>query len=695
MSETKEQRLSRVHDLAITRFNATQSAQRDVRMQCLEDRRFYSVPGAQWEGSLGEQFENKPRFEVNKIHNSVIRIFNEYRNNRITVDFIPKDGTADDELADTCDGLYRADEQDSGAQEAYDNAFEEGVGGGFGAFRLRTRYEDEDDDENSTQRVSIEPIFDADSCVFFDANAKRQDKRDATHCFVLYGETIEDYREKYEDDPTTWPKEVTQSEFDWCTSDQVYLCEYYVLEEKSEVIRIFRGLDDEDMPVPGEDLEGDEGQEKLDTLLATGFREVRQKRVKTKRCHKYIMSGAKVVEDCGIIAGACIPIVPFYAKRWFVDGIERCQGHVRLAKDAQRIANMLRSWLADIASQSPIEKPILLAEQVKGYERMWADDSIERYPYMLTNPVRDASGSIVTMGPIGYTKAPNIPPGMAALLQVTEQDLQDLLGNQQAGEEMQPNISGKVVELIQTRLDMQAFIYMDNFSKAMKRAGEIWLSMAKDILVEDGRKMKTITSDGEVSSATLREPAYDEKAKREYLRNNIQGGAFDVWVDVGPSSSSQRSATVRSLTGLAAMTTDEQQKGVLLSTAAMNIEGEGLSDLRAWNRRNLVRQGVVKPTPEEAEEMQQEAANQKPDPQTQYLQAEASKAMAQGKKAEADAVKVAADTEKVQADTAKILSELDTEAQNRIIELIRLTQEGRQAEQSEAQGQIVNGDGMA
>lgn len=678
MSETKAERLAKVHSLALTRFNATQAAQREVRMQCLEDRRFYSIAGAQWEGDLEAQFENKPRFEVNKVHNAVIRIINEYRNNRITVDFIPKDGTQDDELADTCDGLYRADEQDSGAQEAYDNCFEEGVGGGFGAFRLRACYEDEEDDDNSYQRIRMEPIFDADSCVFFDVNAKRQDKRDATHCFVLYGMARDAYVDKYEDDPTTWPKEVTQSAFDWYTPDQVYLAEYYALEEKTELIRIFRGLDDEDMPIPADQLEGEEGQQKLEELLATGFQEVRQKRVKRMKCHKYIMSGTKVLEDCGIIAGKCIPIVPFYAKRWFVDGIERCQGHVRLAKDAQRIANMLRSWLADIASQSPVEKPIFFPEQIRGHEQMWADDPVKRYPYGLVNPVRDAAGNVVASGPIGYTKAPSVPPGMAALLQITEQDLMDLLGNQQAGEEMQPNISGKVVELIQTRLDMQAFIYMDNFSKAMKRAGEIWLSMAKDILVEDGRKMKTVTSDGEVSSAVLREPAYDEKSRREYLRNNVQDGSFDVWVDVGPSSSSQRSATVRSLTGLASMTSDEQQKSVLLATAAMNIEGEGLSDLRAWNRKNLVRMGVIKPTPEEAEELAREAANQPPDAQTQYLQAAAAEADAKAQKAQADSVKVAADTEKVKANTAKILSELDTEAQNRVLDLARALREERE-----------------
>ena len=203
MAKTKAERLADIHTEALRDFDNIQTAMRDERIQCLEDRRFYSIAGAQWEGPLEEQFENKPRFEVNKIALSVMRIINEYRNNRITVDFVPKDGSTDVELASTCDALYRASEQDSGADEAYDNAFEEAVGGGFGAWRLRNIYVDEEDDESDEQKIVFEPIYDADSSVFFDLDAKRQDKGDATRCFVITSMTRESYKAKYDDDPLT------------------------------------------------------------------------------------------------------------------------------------------------------------------------------------------------------------------------------------------------------------------------------------------------------------------------------------------------------------------------------------------------------------------------------------------------------------------------------------------------------------
>lgn len=272
---TKKEQLATIHARAKAQFDKIQSAVRDERQQCLEDRRFYSIAGAQWEGKLGEQFANKPKFEVNKIHLAVIRIINEYRNNRITVDFVSKDGSQNDELADTCDGLYRADEQDSGAEEAYDNAFEEAVGGGFGAFRLRACEEDEEDEENERQRIKIEPIFDADSCVFFDLDAKRQDKADANFCFVLTSMTHDAYKEEYGDDPASWNKDISNSEFDWCTPDIVYVAEYYVVEKVKEKQHIFVLIDGTEQRYMADELENDPSiQERLN---ATGAQELRIK----------------------------------------------------------------------------------------------------------------------------------------------------------------------------------------------------------------------------------------------------------------------------------------------------------------------------------------------------------------------------------------------------------------------------------
>lgn len=667
---SNEQKLAQIHQEAMRQFDSIQSALRDERLQCLQDRRFYSIAGAQWEGPLGEQFENKPKFEVNKIHLAVIRIINEYRNNRITVDFVSKEGEEYDKLADLCDGLYRADEQDSGAEEAFDNAFEEAVGGGFGAVRLRTAYEDEEDDENEKQRIRIEPIYDADSSVFFDLDAKRQDKADARHCFVITSMTRDAYQAEWNDDPSSWPKEIHQYEFDWLTPDVVFVAEYYRVEEVKETVRIFETIDGEEERYSQADFDSDENLE--ETLRAIGSREVRQKRVKRTKVRKYIMSGNAVLEDCGYIAGKAIPVVPVYGKRWFVDNVERCMGHVRLAKDAQRLKNMQLSKLGEISALSSVEKPILTPEQVAGHQMMWAEDNIKNYPYLLINPITGPDGSQQVGGPVAYTRSAAIPPALAGLLQLTDADMNDILGNPQGADKMVANISGKAVEAIQSRLDMQTFIYMSNQAKLVRRVGEIWLGMARDVYVEPGRKMKTVGLMGEMGSVELMNPTIDEETGEIEMENDLSEASFDVVSSVGPSFVSRREATVRSITNMIAVSDDPETRQVLTSMAVMNMEGEGIDDVREYFRKKLVQMGVLKPTEEEAQQMMAAIEGQQQDPNAIFLQAAAEEAVAKAAKARADTVETVASAELKRAQTVETLSKVDLQEQKQAMEAAQM-----------------------
>jgi hypothetical protein len=252
---------------------------------------------------------------------------------------------------------------------------------------------------------------------------------------------------------------------------------------------------------------------------------------------------------------------------------------------------------------------------------------------------------------------------MAALLQITETDMQDILGNQQQGEEMVSNVSGKAIEMIQTRLDMQSFIYISNFGKAKKRSAEIFLSMAKDVYVEEGREVKGVNEDGTAESMRLMTPVIGESNGLE-VENDLSQASFDVDVQIGPSSDSKRQATVRALTGMMTITQDPETLSVLGAMVMLNMEGEGVRDVRKFYRNKLIRMGAVEPTEKEAQMLAEEAQNQKPDPQAEFLMAEA-------QKAQANTGLAVANTEKAKADTARILSEIDVSQRQSAIDTAR------------------------
>jgi hypothetical protein len=296
----------------------------------------------------------------------------------------------------------------------------------------------------------------------------------------------------------------------------------------------------------------------------------------------------------------------------------------------------------------------LTPEQVAGHQVSWAEGNIKRHPYRLINPITNADGTKAIQGPVATLKPPEVPPGLAALLQVSVAAMDQLGGSAPAQEQdVATNISGKAVELIQKRIDMQSFIYTDNFAKAMKRAGAVWLSMQKDIMPDEEHSAPVVNPDGSQDFVKMVSPGLDANGQRITL-NDPRSGKYGCITDVGPSFNSRRDATVRALIGLLQVlgAADPQEASVLAAAIIMNIDGEGLEDLRKYYRRKLVQMGVVKPTDEEQKELDEAHANQPPDANATFLLAEARKSLDLAKKAQADTLVALNKAENIAADTA-------------------------------------------
>jgi hypothetical protein len=154
--------------------------------------------------------------------------------------------------------------------------------------------------------------------------------------------------------------------------------------------------------------------------------------------------------------------------------------------------------------------------------------------------------------------------------------------------------------------------------------------------------------------------------------NDLSRASFDVVVDVGPSSQSRRAATVRALTGMMQLTQDPETINVLTAMAMMNMEGEGVQEVRDWYRSKLIKMGVVKPTEQEQKELMAELENMPPDPNTVFLEASAEQAKAEAAKSRASAVLSLAKTEETKAKTAETLSNIDIGKQKQLLETVSM-----------------------
>lgn len=617
---------------ALARYDAIAEAQAEVRAQSLAARRFVTIPGAQWDDEWGDSFPDAVKMEVNKVGRGVEKIERDYRENRIVPDFRPDGKLADADTADTLDGLHRADSYRYKSQQARDNAVFEAIAGGFGAYRLTTEWDDESDPQNDALRINPAALItDADQSVFFDLNAKLYDKSDARFAFVRVSMTRAAFEEEFEEATAVdWPETRLARAQDWFTPDTVAVAEYYEIEEAKDTLWILTyTLSGEQKRLWASELA--EGE--LAALKRDGWQASKQRR---KRCrvHKYILSGAEILEDCGLIAGERIPIVPVYGKRYFVDGVERWKGHVQDKMDPQRLYNANISRLAETAMMAPREVPIFAAEQMDpAIDALWSQANSKRYPYLLVNPLIDpATGQIISAGPIGSVKPADVPPTTAALIQIANNDL--LEEQADGAEQVKANTSAEAMDIAATRIDAKSGIYLDNIRQSVQCEGEIYFGMVREVYSEAGREIETMGEDGEDGVAVLKALKSSANGDSRVI-NDFTNARYKVIVSVSEATTTRRDKTVRSMLRTAEVANaagDTELAQAAILTAVLNQDGEGITEFQEYTRRRALALGLVKPTQEEADAATEAQGEPVPDPMADLAAAQAKDFLASAEK---------------------------------------------------------------
>lgn len=652
------------------RFDRAYSPQQDVREKCIEATRFARVPGGQWEGAtaagtkLDDQFEKYPKFEINKVATELNRIISEYRNNRITVKFRPGDKEASEELANKLNGLFRADYEETDGGEACDNAFDDAATGGFGCFRLTSMLVNEYDPMDERQRIGIEPVYDPSRSVWFDPDAKKYDKSDALWAFCMYSLSPEKYESEYGKTPPSSldTTTITSWEYDWFAQEVVYIAKYYEIRKESvDVISYQQPLTQEIATYDSDQIEDIQ-----DELAAAGFVEVARRSVKRRRVYVSVVDGENFLEKPRRIPGEHIPLIPVYGKRWFIDDIERVEGHIAKAMDPQRLYNLQVSMLADTAAQDPGSTPIVGMEQIRGLEKHWESRNKKRPAFLPLREVKDKTGNIIGPAtPAGYTQPAVMNQALAALLQQTSADIQEVTGGSQAMQQMPSNIAQETVNNLMSRSDMASFIYLDNMAKSLKRAGEVWMSMAREVYGSD-REVRVVNEDGTDDISLMNAQVVDRQTGQVVALNDLSTGRYDVTVDVGPSYTARRDATVSALTQvLQTMLPVDPMRPVIQGIILDNLDGEGMDDFKEFNRKQLLTSGAVKPRNEsEAQMVAQAQASQQQQPNPEMIAA-----MAQDKLANAELQKAANEQADIQVKAFKAQTDAQVAAA-KVVEIL-------------------------
>ncbi|MEY1278071.1 portal protein [Providencia rettgeri] len=610
----------------LRKFDLDYSASENARTEARNDLFFSRV--SQWDDWLESYVTLQYRGQFDVVRPMVRKLVAEMRKNPIEVQYRPKDNAPAD-AADILMGMYRTDMRNNSSKIAVNVAVREQIECGYGAWRLVTEYEDDNPTSNN-QIIRRVPMHESCTHVIWDCNAKAMDKSDAKNCTIIHAMNIdgwEAFAEQYGLDPEIQPSFQSPNNdllFTWSSGKTIHIAEYYEVEEKKELVFVYRDPLTNDLQT----YSAKEAKEKIDELANAGYQKVGERRVKKRRVYKSIITNAGILKDKMPIAGEHIPIVPVYGEWSFFDDNELYEGVVRLSKDAQRLRNFILSKGADTVAKSPKKKPFFYPEQIAGYEHMFTGE--DDYPYYLLNRTDENNGDLPP-APISYMENAEISPADAGMLEVATLAAKETARVGVDAEAANGQIAFDTVNQLNSRIDLETYVFQDNLAIAMRRDGEIYASIAAEIY-DTNRTVTTTAEDGGENQIELMQEELDF-SKGEMVTHNDIRGKYETFTDVGPSFQSQKDAARAEIGELIVKVPVEHPMwNVMMLTYANMMEGKGVEYIRDYANKELIVNGLKKPETEEEQQWlmeAQQAAQSNQDPMMVAAQAEQKKAEAE------------------------------------------------------------------
>lgn len=597
------------------------SATEEQRDKSNEELRFAMVAGGQWEGFLEDAFESRAKIELDQTADYLYRTYAQWTEHRIGVHYAPDDERSTDDDAELLDGLFRRDLRRRNGQSSVDTAVFEAMACGTGAFHLSTEYEDDEDPENKDQCVVFSDLANAYSTVAWDSSARRRDKADAQRCTILIPHSPDGFKRKYPDavpDSSLQPQD--RRWFNWSSPQIVYEAIRYEVRVENEVAFTYGHPETQDMVR----LSDVELKEEGDELKAAGYVELSKKRIKRRNVYRTTFCGGSVLEAERRIAGKYIPVIPMYGYAAHIDGVDYWHGVIRKRIDGQRLVNMAASLMAETASTASEDKPIFTAEQMQNVKQHWAADRHQK-PYLLADPIRHPdTGEIQHVGPVGMLPGSSQALAAQTLLATVMETITRGTGGAPQ-DTMDTDASGKAINAVLKRVDMNTQPIFENIKTAMAHCGEVYRHIAAEVYAERTRTVNIVTQAGEMQRRTLLQA--QAKGGQIIYENDTSKGRFEVIVETGPNYQTQREAAVEGLKDI--LNSPQLAPGdplgrIILQRIIEMLPAQGMDDIKAYVRRQLLLAGVRKPeTDEDMATLQEASQNLQPDPQAELLTAAA------------------------------------------------------------------------
>ena len=513
-------------------FERAADAEAENRRDALDDLKFARL-GEQWPEAIRRErdLDGRPCLTINRLPAFIRQVVNDARQNKPAIVVHPVDDAADPETAEVFNGLIRHIEQSSDAEVAYDTALDFAVTGGFGYFRINTRYAS---DDGFDQDLVVERVANPFS-IYGDPDGTAADSSDWNSAFVVDTLPKAAFEARWKGaDPVDWSADSYASlTGPWLDGDRVMVAEQWIREA---VKRTIVALSD------GQVVELAVYEKQKAMFDALGVKVVgRPRSVASHKVTQRILTGAEVLETVEW-AGKFIPIVPVYGEELHVDGRRRLRSLVRDAKDPQRMFNYWRTTSTELVALAPKTPFIGRKGAFETDSAKWATANTQTHAYIEYD------------GPEPPMRQPfaGAPAGALQEAMNASDDMKAIMGLYDASLGARSNeISGRAIMARQRQGDTSTFHYIDNLNRAMRHAGRILLDLIPKVYATP-RVVRILGPDGEAKAVPVNQPQApgqgapaapgDPTGQVRKIEKifDLTVGKYDLIVRAGPSFTSRR-----------------------------------------------------------------------------------------------------------------------------------------------------------
>jgi hypothetical protein len=532
------------HKDALEAYEVCARAAEDNNRTYLEDYRF-SLLDEQWDDSVkaarSVPGQERPMLTFNQLPAFGHQVVNEIRQNRPTTKFRPVDSAADPETALVMQGLVRNIHYLSRADVAHDTGAHCAVHGGFGFWRIDIDYAC---DTSFDQEIRIKRIPNPLS-VLQDPYSVEADSLDWDMAFVQELMTEAAFKEAYpKADPVSFGGADNHVKRDWDKGSDILVAEYWKRSKEAKTILLMSNgqvVYEDDYLAPNP--EG--GPTDKDIFDAQGITVARSRQIMAHVVDQCILNGQETLTDKVRWAGKYIPIIPVYGEELNLEGKRILKSMINRAKDAQRQINYWETTATELVALTP-RVPFIGPKGAFDTDPNWNTANSQNHPYLeydgLTAPARHPMDTGPAVG------------AMQEALRATDR-MKAILGMYGASLGERTNeTSGKAIDSRKQEGDVGNYHFSDNVNRAIECEGKQLADLIArvytkgrivNILGEDGTEQQIQLGQRQRVERPMQPGQQPEPPKIGALEGifDLGMGTYDVYVEAGPSYTTQRQET--------------------------------------------------------------------------------------------------------------------------------------------------------